>query len=186
MAVPTLRVLLVGRWHADYVGQLRGHCDVRHLTREDHTAPDQGRAHWLLASADIDQRTLDARATALKTRSPMLRIGVMSDDGDLTDTRTADLYVPAHATPADVATALHLARSGFVITDKARAARNCPDAELTERERELLEALCTGLGNDQIARSMHISRRTVEFHLTRIFRKLGVASRLEAIVRAHQ
>lgn len=54
---------------------------------------------------------------------------------------------------------------------------------LTDREMELLRVLCVGLGNDQIARELKISRSTVEFHLTRIFKKLEVSSRAEAIVR---
>jgi DNA-binding CsgD family transcriptional regulator len=59
-------------------------------------------------------------------------------------------------------------------------------AGLTGREHELLLALCEGLGNDQLARKFDISRRTVEFHLTGIFKKLNVASRAEAMACFHR
>jgi DNA-binding NarL/FixJ family response regulator len=57
--------------------------------------------------------------------------------------------------------------------------------ELTTREREALEALMQGLSNEQIADALHLSVGTVKNHLTKIYEKLNVASRAEAIVRAH-
>jgi DNA-binding CsgD family transcriptional regulator len=52
---------------------------------------------------------------------------------------------------------------------------------LTERENEVAGLLLKGLSNKQIARNLHISERTVEYHLTNIYTKLGVRSRTEAI-----
>jgi DNA-binding NarL/FixJ family response regulator len=52
---------------------------------------------------------------------------------------------------------------------------------LTERQRELLACLQEGLDNLAIARRTDLSVKTVENHLTRLYRQLGVQSRLEAV-----
>lgn len=59
-------------------------------------------------------------------------------------------------------------------------------AELTAREREVLDAIARGLANDEIAEELFISPKTVRNHITRIFRKLGVDRRAQAIVRARE
>jgi DNA-binding NarL/FixJ family response regulator len=51
---------------------------------------------------------------------------------------------------------------------------------LTEREIEVLRLVTDGLSNDQIAKSLHLSTRTIEAHLTHIYSKLNVSSRTEA------
>jgi DNA-binding CsgD family transcriptional regulator len=54
-------------------------------------------------------------------------------------------------------------------------------SKLTIREREVLEALVGGARNDQIARDLGITERTVKTHLARVFQKLGVESRTAAV-----
>jgi DNA-binding NarL/FixJ family response regulator len=56
--------------------------------------------------------------------------------------------------------------------------------ELTEREERVLHLLAQGMSNREIADALLVSDRTVETHLTRIFAKLGVSSRLEAVLTA--
>jgi pimeloyl-ACP methyl ester carboxylesterase/DNA-binding CsgD family transcriptional regulator len=58
--------------------------------------------------------------------------------------------------------------------------------DLTEREREVLELIARGLGNDDIARTLAISTKTVRNHITSIFGKLDASSRAQAIVRARE
>ncbi len=53
---------------------------------------------------------------------------------------------------------------------------------LSEREAEIMEIIATGRSNAQIARTLFLSEKTVKNHINRIFAKLGVASRSEAIV----
>ena len=50
---------------------------------------------------------------------------------------------------------------------------------LTKREMEILAAIVAGLSNKEIARRFTLSEDTVKHHLTNIFDKVGVASRLE-------
>ncbi len=52
---------------------------------------------------------------------------------------------------------------------------------LTMRQRELLRLLQQGLDNQNIALRLCLSVKTVENHLTRLYRHLGVQSRLEAV-----
>jgi ATP/maltotriose-dependent transcriptional regulator MalT len=56
------------------------------------------------------------------------------------------------------------------------------DAELTEREEEVLELLAAGLTNREIAERLFLSPKTVEHHVSRVLAKLGLKSRAEAAV----
>jgi DNA-binding NarL/FixJ family response regulator len=53
------------------------------------------------------------------------------------------------------------------------------DFGLTRRELEIVGAVVAALGNRDIAKALRISEKTVKHHLTNIFDKLGVSSRLE-------
>lgn len=53
---------------------------------------------------------------------------------------------------------------------------------LSQRESEVLKLVAAGLGNKDIAKQLRLSRRTVEGVLRVIFNKLGVGSRVEAIM----
>jgi DNA-binding NarL/FixJ family response regulator len=55
---------------------------------------------------------------------------------------------------------------------------------LTPRERAVLEALARGLGNKQIAAQLGVSERTVKFHVSSLFAKLGAGNRTEAVTLA--
>jgi len=59
-------------------------------------------------------------------------------------------------------------------------------ARLTLRQREILSYLQEGLDNQAIARRLGLSVKTVENHLTRLYRQLDVQSRLEAVSYANQ
>lgn len=57
-----------------------------------------------------------------------------------------------------------------------------PEVPLTEREHEVLQLAASGMANKEIATALDVSVRTVEAHLSHIFRKLDVGSRTEAIL----
>ena len=59
-----------------------------------------------------------------------------------------------------------------------------PLDELTPRERAVLEAIAGGLDNSEIASALGLAEKTVRNHITRLFSKIQVQHRYQAIVRA--
>ena len=59
-----------------------------------------------------------------------------------------------------------------------------PLGDLTPQERNVLEHIARGLDNAEIASALGLSEKTVRNHITRIFDKIGVEHRYQAIVRA--
>ncbi|MBI1877452.1 MAG: response regulator transcription factor [Chloroflexi bacterium] len=64
--------------------------------------------------------------------------------------------------------------------------RVSPFPDLTDRESEVLALIAAGENNQEIARKLHISGKTVSNHISNIFNKLQVADRAQAIVKARQ
>lgn len=64
----------------------------------------------------------------------------------------------------------------------------CPEwtGPLTERESEVALLVADGSANREVALALHLSVRTVEVHLSRVFAKLGVRSRVELSILAHR
>jgi DNA-binding CsgD family transcriptional regulator len=76
-----------------------------------------------------------------------------------------------------------------VLAFSGRAAAGAGEAErrlasLSPRERDILERIAKGYTNVEIGRQLFISEKTVRNHVTRLFEKLGVSSRAQAIVLA--
>lgn len=59
-------------------------------------------------------------------------------------------------------------------------------SQFSEREKEVIELLLQGKSNKQIAAALYLAESTVESHLTRIYAKLDVGSRAEAIIRLRE
>jgi DNA-binding NarL/FixJ family response regulator len=88
---------------------------------------------------------------------------------------------------------LQAARAGFerlgATADASRATallqgRHRPGRLLTGREVEVLRLVASGMGNREIAGTLHLSEHTVARHMQNVFAKLGVSSRAAAISRA--
>jgi DNA-binding NarL/FixJ family response regulator len=70
------------------------------------------------------------------------------------------------------------------VIEKAAQQQETPLEELTERESEVLTFAARGLTNKQIGKDLFISDRTVQGHLQKIYQKLGVTTRTEAVTTA--
>jgi DNA-binding NarL/FixJ family response regulator len=66
----------------------------------------------------------------------------------------------------------------------AQAARQ--QVDLTDRERQVLGLLASGMANKQIARRLGISEKTVKGHLTNLFQRIGVSDRTQAALWAER
>src|SRR5204863_940937 len=65
-------------------------------------------------------------------------------------------------------------------------AQSRPAADLTARERDVLELVADGLANKQIARRLGIAEKTVKTHLTNVFQRIGVTDRTQAALWARR
>jgi DNA-binding NarL/FixJ family response regulator len=57
---------------------------------------------------------------------------------------------------------------------------------LTEREQEILRLIAGGRGNAEISSELFLNLKTVQNHVSNIFRKLQVADRAQAVIRARE
>jgi DNA-binding NarL/FixJ family response regulator len=121
-------------------------------------------------------------------RSSNVPIVMLTARGDETDRIVgleigADDYVVKPFFPEELAARVRslLARSGAY---QAADVGTGETANLTERERQVLQLLAEGLTQTAIAAELYISPKTVGTHIQRILTKLGVHSRAEAVASA--
>jgi DNA-binding NarL/FixJ family response regulator len=125
---------------------------------------------------------------AIRQRHPRIKVVVLSAFNDpehiqaaLSEGATA--YIVKTISLPDLASALRTAL-GETLADNARvigaSAGQDDQLGLTERELSMLKALARGLSNRAISKEFWIAEQTVKFHLSNIYRKLGVANRTEA------
>jgi DNA-binding NarL/FixJ family response regulator len=144
-----------------------------------------------LVLLDLRMPQMDGLTCLAKIRKdhPDVKVAILSvsQDPELIQTalkRGASAYIVKSIDPEDLAAALRQAIDGTVFTTAGvtedpgeRAAR---DAGLTERELVIVRAVARGLSNEAIAKELWVAEQTVKFHLTNIYRKLGVSNRTEA------
>jgi DNA-binding NarL/FixJ family response regulator len=101
-------------------------------------------------------------------------------------------YLLKDSEPAALLAAVRSAAAGHAPLDP-RVARAllptrspAPGADLSDREREVLELVAQGLANKQIATRLAISERTVKVHLGSVFRRIGVSDRTSAALWARE
>lgn len=103
-------------------------------------------------------------------------------------------YIPKSMNGADMAMAIRSIVAGQIfvppLSEAAAGIRPvdptspCPDRDygsLTDRQREVLAHLATGMSNKEIARALRISESTVKVHVAATFRQLGVHNRVGAV-----
>jgi DNA-binding NarL/FixJ family response regulator len=154
---------------------------------------------------DLNMPGLDGIAATRRIVDSSPHIGILvltmaSDDAAVFDAVRAGArgYLLKGADRAELTRAVRAVASGEAIfgPDVARRlmaffagsmhAGPVPFAELSEREREILDLIARGLSNQQIVDRLVISPKTVRNHVSNIFSKLHVRDRAEAVVRARE
>jgi two-component system, NarL family, response regulator NreC len=134
---------------------------------------------------------------ALLHEQPQVRILVFSGHSDPILLRAAFAagasgYLVKDAAQSELLTAIHEIAGGgryvhaslgaqLVAAEEEEAAAKTQAAPLSPREREVLRLLALGHTNQEVARTLAISVRTVETHRTRIMRKLGAENRADLV-----
>jgi DNA-binding NarL/FixJ family response regulator len=104
--------------------------------------------------------------------------------------RGAAAFIAKQVDPRDLASAVRqvVDRSVYHAPVQPRSADPASSEAnaLTASEQRVLDALARGLTNKEIATELWLTEQTVTFHLTRIYRRLGVANRTEAVRCAYE
>ena len=79
---------------------------------------------------------------------------------------------------------VHVGRKHLSVEASRILAENFSQEELTERETDVLRLMVCGFSNATIAEKLSVTEGTVKFHITRIFGKLGVKDRTQAVIAA--
>ena len=136
------------------------------------------------------------QTTQISPATAVLVISMVDDDSVFAAMAAgARGYVLKGASAAEITAALRTVASGGAVFGAGVAGRLLartparptaparPD-DLTAREREVLDLLAEGASNRQIARSLGLSLKTVQNHVSRILDKLQAADRTQAALRA--
>jgi DNA-binding NarL/FixJ family response regulator len=125
----------------------------------------------------------------LRQRHPDVKVVMLSTYSDWEHIQTAlshgaSGYIVKTINPRDLASALRQAveRSVYhaVAGGPPPRERRAREVKLTDRELTILRGVARGLSNQAIARELWVTEQTVKFHLTNVYRKLGVSNRTEA------
>jgi two-component system, NarL family, nitrate/nitrite response regulator NarL len=171
--------------------------------REALVMADEGQPHVVLMDSRLPDGTGADAAAGIHRGHPEVAVVFLSVD-DSHDTMLAAMeagargYLSKTVAAADLEAAIYGAADGDMLLSPELLAtllshqqdfRPRPIAarrtsELTCRERQVLELLAAGLDNREIARRLGITYATVRTHVRNLLEKIGVHSRLEAVVRA--
>jgi DNA-binding NarL/FixJ family response regulator len=198
--LPRALVVLVGDWHAASAHRVfrarrmvfrHGPAEARRLKQLVATA----RPEWLLIGPSVDEPTVRALAMSGQAMHPELQLAMLGHADDLRRCarwmrRGCRVYLECSAGVERVAASLHAAMAmrlviiDRVFQDEARARQVPPVGSLTRREEEVIQLVCQGLRNADVANELHVTESTVEFHVSRVLSKLGARNRVEAVDRA--
>ena len=166
----------------EVVGEAESGSQVLPLIHQ--TSPD-----LVLLDLRLPDMTGLACLDAIRKRYPDVKVVILSAFSDpehiqAAFQRGATAYIVKSVAPVDLPSALRQAleetvyQGVRVIGDVGGG--NGEGLGLTERELSMLKALARGLSNQAISKEFWVTEQTVKFHLSNIYRKLGVANRTEA------
>lgn len=166
----------------EIVGETRAGSEV--LPRVAETRPD-------IVMLDVRMPVLDGLQVLdrLQEQYPETKVVMLSglDEPELAAEalrRGAQAFIGKAVDPAELAPILCQIIDGTLAAESfangAGAERASDELGLTAREREILGHVAAGQSNKQIAGELWLSEQTIKYHLTNLYRKIGVSSRTEA------
>lgn len=170
---------------------------VGEATEGSQVLPLVGRTNPDVVLLDIRMPRMDGLTCLdqLRKRYPDVTVVVLSGQDDVETVhsalaRGAKSFITKQVDPRDLPAALRLAAQGVVYhaveAEDAAIENEATKAGLTPSEQRVLEALARGLSNKEIAKELWLTQQTIKFHLTNIYRRLGVTNRTEAVRYAYQ
>jgi DNA-binding NarL/FixJ family response regulator len=176
----------------DIVGEARSGSEL--LALVERRAPDIALLDWRMPGGPDGVECV----RTIRERWPDTKTVILSasDDRESIDAALhagANAYVLKSVTPTDIAAILRQVSGGGAVFH-APSRPDAPAAEdggseqplLTDRERTILAAVAGGKTSKAISHELWVSEHTVKFHLTNIYRKLGVANRSAAVRYAYE
>lgn len=163
-----------------------------------HVLPLVGRELPDLVLMDVQMPGMDGLTCLdlIRDRYPAVKVVLISasDDQERIQSalrRGAIGYLLKSINPDELPAALRTALSGTAFFALGGSAESTEEhlsrtAGLTEREVTMLKAVARGLSNKQISQELFVTEQTVKFHLSNVYRKLGVTNRAEAVGYAHK
>jgi DNA-binding NarL/FixJ family response regulator len=143
-------------------------------------------AHLVLLGIQRSVSTGQAALNALSEEFPDARVIVFGDP-DNADTITATIgagargYVSWERPSGARSTNVQWTLAGSARCGPASLSHGAVEARLTERELQVLRAMSEGKPNHQIGRELFLAEDTIKSHARRIFTKLRVCDRAEAV-----
>lgn len=186
LTIAGVRRVLDDAGDIEVVGEAYTGTEVLPLVRQ--TNPD-------LVVLDLGMPKLDGLSCLdlLRRHHPDVRVVIFSATETLPEISSAlrngaSAYVLKTVNPVDLPAVIRQAAEGTVYyappPSETPVAKDT--ADLTEREREILVAVMRGLSNKAISQEFWVTEQTVKFHLSNVYRKLGVPNRTAAARFAHE
>lgn len=128
--------------------------------------------------------------TEIKRSSPEIKAVILSASEDRPSIESAkragaSAYVLKSVSSVDVPALLRQVAAGYTLfqepSDAGDAGARDGEPALTERELTILTAVASGKTTKAISAELWVSEHTIKFHLTNIYRKLGVSNRSGAV-----
>ena len=143
--------------------------------------------HVALVDLFVGQESGAEICERLKAQFPRCNVLLISGAGRISPNAAraagAAGFISKDWPAADIAKAVRMVGLGMTVFKPHEAPAGPP---LSEREREVLEAIASGATNREIAGSLFLSPHTVKEHTSSLYRKLGVRNRAEAVQKAQR
>jgi DNA-binding NarL/FixJ family response regulator len=143
--------------------------------------------HVALVDLFVGQESGPEICERLRAESPALSVLLISGAGRISPNAAraagAAGFISKDWPASDIAAAVRMVAQGRTVFRAHEAPQGPP---LTDREREVLEAIASGATNREIAGTLYLSPHTVKEHSSSLYRKLGVRNRAEAVQKAQR